>query len=291
MANAIKIGLYSVICICETWLNENISNSELLLAEYNIYRADRAHQSSNTHGGALIAIKNSQHAPKIKLDVECCVLYNITLANETIYICSFYNPPRASQYRYDYQCFNKILEAIPKKSKAVICGDINFPSTNWDIFSSQENDEQEILEMFEDRLLQQSINFSTCGTNTLDVFLYQNCQVYSEHDENFDKIYDCSDHIAIRTAIELEHFDPPPAVTNFYSFGSGDYDRIVGAMKDRPFNPQCYTNVDNMYNYLTDLIDTHIPKRTKYRQSLPPWITPGTSHQMKTLNTQKRLLE
>ena len=203
--------------------------------------------------------------------------------------------PRASQYRYDYQCFNKILEAIPKKCKAVICGDINLPSTNWDIFSSQENDEQEILEMLEDRLIQQSINFPTCGTNTLEVFLYQNCQVYSEHDENFDKIYDCSDHIAIRTAIELEHFDPPPAMTNFYSFGSGDYDLIVGAMKDRPFSPQCYTNVDNMYNelqdYLTDFIDTHIPKRTKYRQSLPPWITPSASHQMKMLNTQKRLLE
>ena len=50
-----------------------------------------------------------------------------------------------------------------------------------------------------------------------------------------------------------------------------------------------------MYNelqdYLTDLIDTHVPKRTKYRQLLPPWITPSTSHQMKILNTQKRLLE
>ena len=83
-------------------------------------------------------------------------------------------------------------------------------------------------------------------------------------------------------------------MTNFWSFGSGDYDRIVGAMKDRAFNPQCYTNVDKRYNelqdYLTDLIDTHIPKRTKYRQSLPPWITPSTSHQMKILNTQKRFL-
>ena len=127
----------------------------------------------------------------------------------------------------------------------------------------------------------------------MDVFLYQNCQVYSEHDENLDKIHDCSDHIAIRTAIELEHFDPPPAMTNFYSFESGDYDRIVSAMEDRPFNPQCYTNVDNMYNelqdYTTDLIDTNIPERTKYRQSLPPWITPSTSHQMKMLNTRTRL--
>ena len=64
MANAIKIGLYSVICICETLLNENIANSELLLAEYNIYRADRAHQSSNTHGGALIAIRNALNSQK-----------------------------------------------------------------------------------------------------------------------------------------------------------------------------------------------------------------------------------
>ena len=138
-----------------------------------------------------------------------------------------------------------------------------FPSTKWDIFSSQENDEQEILEMLEDRLLQQIINFPTCGTNTMDVFLYQNCQVYSEHDENFDKIYDCSDHITIRTAIELEHFDPPPAMTIFYSFVSGDYDRIVGAMKDRPFNPQCYTNVQRNSGLLNRLDRHSHPKKNQ----------------------------
>ena len=59
-ANAVINSDYNVICLCETWLNDNIPSSELFLNDYYIYRQDRQmDQDKNTHGGALIAIKNS----------------------------------------------------------------------------------------------------------------------------------------------------------------------------------------------------------------------------------------
>ena len=46
----------SVICVNETWLNQNISNSEILHSGFTIFRRDRSDRGG---GGALIAIKTA----------------------------------------------------------------------------------------------------------------------------------------------------------------------------------------------------------------------------------------
>ena len=60
------------------------------------------------------------------------------------------------------------------------------------------------------------------------------------------------------------------------------------------FKLVCYTNIDNMceekYNLFDKVAQATIPKKTRHRQSLPPWITPSTSNLMKKLNTQPKLL-
>ena len=43
-----------VVCVNETWLNKDISDSEILHSGYTIYRKDRANRAG---GGVLIAIK------------------------------------------------------------------------------------------------------------------------------------------------------------------------------------------------------------------------------------------
>ena len=41
---------------------------------------------------------------------------------------------------------------------------------------------------------------------------------------------------------------------------------------------------------MDQIFEFHVPKRTRHRQSLPPWISSFTSYNMKRLQTQKRLL-
>ena len=93
--------------------------------------------------------------------------------------------------------FQEILRELPKRNILLVCGDINFPNTNWDSWTTFDEEEAELIELFESRLLKQSINFPTCNSNTLDVFFYQNCTVFSENDQKFDKTFNCSDHLAI----------------------------------------------------------------------------------------------
>ena len=45
-----------VICVNETWLNQNISNSEILHSGFTIFRRDRSDQGG---GRVLIAIKTA----------------------------------------------------------------------------------------------------------------------------------------------------------------------------------------------------------------------------------------
>ena len=60
-SNAVLTSNYNEICLCETWLNENINSKEPLLNDYEIYRKDRELDGDKNfhHGGSLIAVKNS----------------------------------------------------------------------------------------------------------------------------------------------------------------------------------------------------------------------------------------
>ena len=53
-AKAIARSNYDIICLCETWLNENIASSELMLNEYSFFRSERqSAKDQNLHGGVL----------------------------------------------------------------------------------------------------------------------------------------------------------------------------------------------------------------------------------------------
>ena len=61
-----------VTFVTETWLNNNVSNEEILPNGYNIYRTDRSH--GRTGGGVLIAIKRG-------IFISCHQVSSISSAN------------------------------------------------------------------------------------------------------------------------------------------------------------------------------------------------------------------
>ena len=243
----------------------------------------------------MIAIKNSLASEKLSTDqpdysLTCRLKINIL----SIFISVFYKPPKGSGYRYTQEDFGTLLSALPKNSTATICGDLNFPNTNWHNFSSEDTDEQEVLELFENNFFLQSVGFNTRENNILDVAFYRNCYMHSALDEKFTKTFNCSDHKAISFLVECPHTEMKPTIRNFRSFGRADYSEVNKMIKIADFKPVCYTSINNMCEEMFDFFDkvaqTTIPKRTRHRQSLPPWITPSTSNLMKKLNTQRKLV-
>ena len=219
-ANAVINSDYNVLCLCETWLNDNIHDSELFLNDYNIYRSDRATiGDSNEHGGTLIAVKNTLISEKINSTLpNSWVACKITLNDTQVFLYAFYNPPISSSYQYTIEDFQLLLRNIPKNKPIVICGDLNFPEANWKTLHSPNETEDKVIEMFEEKLFRQIIDFPTCGNNILDTAFYQNCHLSAEIDKSFPSIYNLTHHEAIRLSLENPVTETKPLIQNFRSF-------------------------------------------------------------------------
>jgi len=64
---------YDVIILVETWLSGDVSDAELGLANYSLFRFDR-NPNTSVHtrgGGVLIAVKSSLFCREIKTYVDC----------------------------------------------------------------------------------------------------------------------------------------------------------------------------------------------------------------------------
>ena len=71
-----------VICISETWLHDNISNSVFCLNNYPIFRKDRD-DGLNAHGGVLIAVKTEYNPVLIDNDsIHEVVFVNLRIKNK-----------------------------------------------------------------------------------------------------------------------------------------------------------------------------------------------------------------
>ena len=88
--NAIILSQYNIICLCETWSDGVVSDSELQLKENKLYRADRpSTKDYSTHRGSLIVVKSRLLSKQLDIVLpECCVACSKTLDNLEMVLCT-----------------------------------------------------------------------------------------------------------------------------------------------------------------------------------------------------------
>ena len=59
---------------------------------------------------------------------------------------------------------------------------------------SSDEFEQEIVDLFEENLLEQAVDFERRADSLLDIALQRNCLVNAEPNKHVTKVYDCTDH-------------------------------------------------------------------------------------------------
>ena len=173
----------------------------------------------------------------------------------------------------------------------LVCGDINFPSANWDIIHSDIREDRTILDNFTSSNYTQCIDFNTRGNNILDVAFEQHLSIQNTPYSEFEKVFDISEHLPIK--IDCKSYPQKPVFVTFYSYTRADYPGIDQFVEENPFSPICTTNVNvairEWYEYIEVIVEKFVPKRTIHRQTLPPWIKPETSNLIKKLETQRKL--
>jgi len=128
---------YDVYILTETWLSDDISNSELGFEGYLIFRCDRNKRTSNCTrgGGSLIAVKKELRPTLITTPYDTCehVFVRLTLPSGfSVFLAGVYLPPGANHFVYESHV--EALDVVWRSNNydlGLVCGDFNLPNVNW----------------------------------------------------------------------------------------------------------------------------------------------------------------
>ena len=166
-----------VICRTETWLNDSISDSELLPTAYNIFGKDRKSRG----GGTLIAVKSNLPTRELEIATTLeCVAVEINLSPEkTLLLINCYRPPLDREFFHNFKDVIANFH-LDKYWSALIVGDFNYPDINWidgsGFTNSTSSEEQQFADFIMDHYFYQLVDKLTRVNNILDLVL-SNCPI------------------------------------------------------------------------------------------------------------------
>ena len=165
---------------------------------------------------------------------ECCVACSVTLGNLEIVLCTLYNPPDDSKYRYKISDSEQILDSLPKTTPLIVCGDMNLPTVDWSTLCSSDDYEQRVIDLFDHHMLRQVVDFPTCANNTIDLVFQRNCILLAEKDNDFTKVYNITNHHSVKMRLECSHHQQKPIFEKYRRYGRADYQKMIEVMSTRP---------------------------------------------------------
>lgn len=133
--------LYDVIIFTETWLVDNVLNTEIFCGNYQIYRRDRGNLIKG--GGVLIAVSNRLSSDVLYseglYDIEF-IGVAVKLKHMKMFITCSYIPPISPEvvYMKHVTAIGNVVKAANQYDYVIALGDFNMPLLSWD-FSSEVN--------------------------------------------------------------------------------------------------------------------------------------------------------
>ena len=302
-ANFLAIKRHDIVCVSETWLIDSIKNEELFIDEYNIFRSNRDPntQGTTTHGGTMICVKSKYQSKEIKIEtlpLGCCCECECTVGLKSILIICVYLPPDDSDYvlcNSEFLHLLFIIENLKKKyDSTIICGDFN-SSINWEEGSSNKDIETKLIDTADKLNLFQIIDFKTAASGILDlIFLSDDIDLINVGIVN-ETVNKMSNHYPVTAKIDFLNSSqgrPTSRTKKHLSYCKGDYQLLNNLIAQKPFQGICWSNTSVLstqwLQWLEELIQISVSKRTAHRSQLAPWITSSTSHMLKKMNTERK---
>ena len=293
---------FDFLLLTETWLASDIKNSELLLSQYNVVRADRKSKNEKSkHGGCLIAVSNNVSFTGVDIrhlseaTQESLVVIKLNQPDPAV-IALFYNPPKGSPYRSQQNDIDAVfcLLSVFANQKILFAGDFNLPGMDWDIYQSNDAYEDCFVNKLIDANFKQCVSFNTTKSSCLDLVL-ANDEGLIDSINRLDDLEDYFDHFPIQIEISLTSTEPQKKQEVYYSYCNCDFDYLNELIPNNPFDPYCYSSIDKNTDlwceWIFHLIEKTTPRRTRRRQELPPWVSSETSYKLNKFRTLRRKWE
>jgi len=298
--NLVSSNMPHVVAITETWLTNNVNDSEVLPHNYCIFRKDRDVTCHNKRGGGLLlGIDNglmSKRRPDLEND-ECeimvCELCPEKGSKIGIILC--YRPPNSDKDIFT-QCLDGTLSKVSGEF-AHICmlGDYNLPEINWVTTSTGLSTlDSNFVKLVDDYSLDQINQVpSNRHGNMLDLVFTNACELYS-------KVLDMesdypTDHTVLGFSINIKPSCKRSFKRTVYNFKKVNletlHSQLHNAMLDNIVN-NCNCDIDQAWNSwleaVTQVVDKCVPKLVIRSSSAPPWFDREVRHLMKKKKTAWR---
>jgi hypothetical protein len=292
----VSVNQYDIICITETWLQDNVSDNELFDDRYNVYRRARNLEgpfSKKTGGGVMIAVTKKLVSYRM-YELESTQLEDlwIVIENKTnniiskICLCCLYFPPPVKLSNLE-TFIDKASTNISEFADALILGDFNLSSVDWSMSSSDTsmvpvnnlcNINQVLVEFMAFNDLKQYNTVENMNNRILDL-VFSTSELYIEQSRdplsNIDGY-----HPPLEISFNCELVSTlPPDLRRKFNFHKADYDKITKYLKEVDWLPllKACKDVDEMVHKLYDALRFAIikfvpltrPKGAKY----PLWFS------------------
>ena len=211
---------YLVIAMTETWLKPFMTDAQIHLNDFTVFRADR---QTRVRGGALLYIHNSIPITSWEIydDGICEAVFCVSTPSKVMFSC-VYKPCDAPHLSFSNMlqfletCFEKITDSY--KFTNIVLGDLNFPSL-WTTYSNDltavTTSEIKLLNFLDNHFLSQYIDIATRENNILDLFLTNNENLV--HHVQGEKHMYFSDHNVIDILVPKSSLLPSSNVSQVVS--------------------------------------------------------------------------
>ncbi len=279
----IEYSNVDVFALCESFLNPNISDSEISIDGYSIVRGDRDHRSGKLNGGGLIMYTNDDaditpipDGHFCSPNIECqWVVLKLTKARP-VFICNTYRPPDASvqDSLYDLESHRLRLD-IPHNADVLYMGDINID------FASNSLDKRKLIHFLKSHGLEQVItDFTriTPDSQTLIDPIWCNNTAQFAHRGCLD--LGLSDHCLIFTSRKRAKPSRAREVRFIRSYRTFDPIAFALDVSQTDWSPvynenDVHVTTSIFQSIFMNVLDKHLPnKRIRCRINSAPWVTP-----------------
>ena len=193
----LHISNFDVLCINESWLDDNIPIQEISIPGYNLLTKHR-----NRHGGGIIVYIKNELKYCRRLDLELfdleCIWIQLYCRGQHMLICSMYRPPSANNEYYE-NILDVLEKACAEQCITLLVGDLNIN------YVLDETLNRSLLHHIENlngmcQLVRDYTRVTDHSSTIIDVILSTHPTLH-----NFTKVFKCtlSDHYLVHTSIEV----------------------------------------------------------------------------------------
>ena len=216
---------FDVIALTETWLNNSVTNYEVIPNSYQIIQRDR--QTGKRGGSVLLAMKDTIATEPFPFSCDSVELSSVVIKSffKRVLVAVCYRPPDAdNDFLQNLKIFMK--SAIDSNIKILSCSVISTFLTSWINGSGFADSSNETIftDMLQDNSLFQLVNLPTRGSSTLDLILTTNENLVENIEVTDDEAVSLqSDHKAIVFDLHLHRKPKKPSTKTVYNYNKGDF--------------------------------------------------------------------